>query len=49
MDSSPFHEKDLDADLEEVIVSWTTEYPLRDPIRLVVHLRSRLPDLVRRA
>jgi hypothetical protein len=45
MDPSPFHEKDLDADLEEFIVSWATEYPLRDPIRLVVHLRSRLPGL----
>jgi hypothetical protein len=43
MDPSPFHEKDLDDDLEEFIVSWATEYPLHDPIRLVVHLRSRLP------
>jgi hypothetical protein len=43
MDPSPFHEKDLDDDLEEFIVSWATEYPLRDPIRLVVHLQSCLP------
>jgi hypothetical protein len=36
MDPSPFHEKDLDYDLEEFIVSWATEYPLHDPIRLIV-------------
>jgi hypothetical protein len=29
MDPSPFHEKDLDHDLEEFIVSWATEYYLR--------------------
>ena len=27
IDPSPFHEKDLDHDLEEFIVSWATEYP----------------------
>jgi hypothetical protein len=43
MDPSPFHEKDLDDDLEEFIVSWATEYPLHDPIRLVVYLQSCLP------
>jgi hypothetical protein len=43
MDPSPFHQKDLDDDLEEFIVSWATEYPLHDPIRLVVYLRSPLP------
>jgi hypothetical protein len=41
MDPSPFHKKDLDDDLEEFIVSWATEYPLHDPIRLVVHLENR--------
>ena len=45
MDPSPFHEKDLDDDLEEFIVSWATEYPLHNPIRLVVHLQSRLPGI----
>jgi hypothetical protein len=40
MDPSPFHKKDLDDDLEEFIVSWATEYPLHDPIRLVVHLEN---------
>ena len=41
MDPSPFHEKDLDHDLEEFIVSWATEYPLPEPIRLVVQLQNR--------
>jgi hypothetical protein len=31
MDPSPFHEKDLDEDAEEFIVSWADEYPIRDP------------------
>jgi hypothetical protein len=43
MDPSPFHEKDLDEDLEEFIVSWATEYPLHEPLRLVVHLQNRPP------
>jgi hypothetical protein len=41
MDPSPFHEKDLDHDLEEFIVSWATEYSLHEPLRLVVHLQKR--------
>jgi hypothetical protein len=41
MDPSPFHEKDLDDDLEEFIVSWATEYPLHEPLRLVVYLQNR--------
>jgi hypothetical protein len=36
MDPSPFHEKDLDDDAEEFIVSWAQEYPVRDPIILVI-------------
>ena len=43
MDPSPFHEKDLDGDLEEFIVSWATEYPLHEPLRLVVYLQNRPP------
>ena len=45
MNPSPFHQKDLDDDLEEFIVSWAKEYPLNDPIRLVVHLRNRPPGM----
>ena len=43
MDPSPFHKKDLDHDLEEFIVSWATEYPLHEPLRLVVYLQNRPP------
>ena len=40
MDPSPFHEKDLDDDAEEFIVSWAQEYPVRDPIILVISLNQ---------
>ena len=42
MDPSPFHEKDLDHDAEEFIVSWAREFPLGEPVTLLVHL-SELP------
>ena len=45
IDPSPFHEKDLDHDLEEFIVSWATEYPLHEPLRLVVYLQNRPLDI----
>lgn len=38
MDPSPFHEKDLDHDAEEFIVSWAQEYPSKAPLALRVHL-----------
>ena len=38
MDPSPFHEKDLDHDAEEFIVSWAREFPLDEPVVLVLHL-----------
>jgi hypothetical protein len=38
MDPAPFHEKDLDHDAEEFIVSWMREYPLTTPVTLHVHL-----------
>jgi hypothetical protein len=44
IDPSPFHEKDLDHDLEEFIESWAKEYPLHEPLRLIVHLEKRPPD-----
>jgi hypothetical protein len=40
IDPSPFHEKDLDHDLEEFIVSWATEYPLQEKLRLVIYLQN---------
>jgi hypothetical protein len=42
MDPSPFHEKDLDADAEEFIMSWAQEFPLRDPVVLTIHVTE--PD-----
>ncbi|MBL9152380.1 MAG: hypothetical protein JNK37_07845 [Verrucomicrobiales bacterium] len=43
MDPSPFHERDLDRDAEQFIVSWAQECPKRSLIRIVVHLAKR-PD-----
>lgn len=43
IDPSPFHEKDLDDDVEEFIVSWATEHPRHEPLRLIVHLEREVP------
>ncbi|MBI3414973.1 MAG: hypothetical protein HY043_06570 [Verrucomicrobia bacterium] len=43
MDPSPFHEKDLDHDAEEFIVSWAQEFHLSEPVDLVIHL-AKLPE-----
>jgi hypothetical protein len=40
MDPSPFHEKDLDHDAEEFIVSWVQEFHRHDPVTLVIHLEE---------
>lgn len=40
MDHSPFHEKDLDHDAEEFIVSWAQEFHHREPVHLIVHLET---------
>ncbi len=37
-DPSPFHEKELDPDAEEYIVSSVDEFPLARPLKLVIHL-----------
>ena len=49
MDPSPFHERDLDHDAEEFIVSWAQEHPIRVPLKLVVHLghKPESPDSAR--
>ena len=44
MDPSPFHERDLDDDAEEFIVSWAREHPTAQPVKLVVHLRESTGD-----
>ena len=54
MDPSPFHEKDLDHDAEEFIVSWAKEYPRRDPLTLIIHASQSAkgttsPELVEQA
>ncbi len=38
IDPSPFHERDLDPEAEEFIVSWAQEHNLKKPFKLVVHL-----------
>ncbi len=38
MDPSPFHERDLDHDAEEFIVSWAQEHHRTTPLKLLVHL-----------
>ena len=40
MDPAPFPEKDLDGDAEEFILSWVREFPLDEPVALVVHLKE---------
>jgi len=44
MDPSPFREKDLDHDAEEFIVSWAREFPLDEPVVLIVHLGVVSPE-----
>ncbi|MEX0774979.1 MAG: hypothetical protein WD042_04605 [Phycisphaeraceae bacterium] len=41
LDPAPFHEKDLDDDAEDFIVSWAKEFPLRQPLLLVLHLAQK--------
>src|ERR1043166_9843396 len=43
MDPSPFHEKDLDHDAEEFILSWAQESHPHKPVDLIVHL-EKLPE-----
>jgi hypothetical protein len=38
LDPSPFHEKDLDSDAEDYIVGWVDEFPLQQPLKLIIHL-----------
>src|SRR4029079_9271215 len=38
LDPAPFHEKDLDKDAEQFIVSWARELPRDRPLKVVVHL-----------
>ena len=38
LDPAPFPERDLDGDAEEFILGWVREFPLNEPVTLVVHL-----------
>lgn len=38
IDSSPFHERDLEPAAEEFVVSWASEVPRNASLRLVIHL-----------
>ena len=40
MDPSPFHERDLDHDAEEFILSWAQEHPKSVAFKLVLHVRE---------
>jgi hypothetical protein len=44
MDPSPFHEKDLDHDAEEFILSWATEFHRHESLELIVHLDTLPPS-----
>ena len=44
MDPSPFHEKDLDHDAEEFVVSWAQEFPRNDPLTLIIHVNQSAED-----
>lgn len=43
MDPSPFHDRDLDADAEEFILSWARELPHDRDFELVIHLALSPP------
>ncbi len=48
MDPSPFHDRDLDGDAEEFIVSWAREVPHAENLELTIHL-SAIPPVERAA
>jgi hypothetical protein len=43
MDPSPFHERDLDDDAAEFVLSWAQEFHRPEPVDLIVHL-EKLPE-----
>ena len=48
MDPSPFHERDLDHEAEQFILSWAQQYSVHKPLKLVVHLgqQPETPDSI---
>lgn len=49
LDPSPFRERDLDREAEEFIVEWADEYPLQNPLELVVRVPRELLDKARQS
>lgn len=45
MDPAPFLEKDIDADAEQFIVESADEFPLNEPVELVVHLTTTAAEV----
>jgi hypothetical protein len=43
MDPSPFHERDLDEDAAEFILSWAQEFHRPEPVDLIVYL-EKMPE-----
>ncbi len=43
MDPSPFHDRDLDSDAEEFILSWARELPPAQEMAMVLHLTTPPP------
>lgn len=43
IDPSPFHERDLDPDCEEFIVSWARELPPERPLRVEIRIERERP------
>jgi hypothetical protein len=41
LDPSPFHEKDLDPDAEEYIAGIVQDFPLAQPMKILIHLPCR--------
>jgi hypothetical protein len=41
LDPAPFHEKDLDPDAEEYITGIVQDFPLAQPMKIVIHLPCR--------
>jgi hypothetical protein len=46
MDPSPFHERDLDHEAEEFIVSWAREHHKQQELKLLVHISNSSTDAV---
>lgn len=40
IDPSPFPDRDLDRGAEDFIVSWAQEFPINEPVELIVYLKS---------